>query len=278
MINVIRDIRDRQYYTIRTKEDFMNADYGSRPPTYVDSLPLAMNQWTYLDEIKAMRIKTDDTTHGWVRINLGELEVGDIINVSVEVFNISGEKSKISIEAIGGGSQEISSEKNNEWEILQLKYIVRKDTIHSLYVGIWRDDVGEFMMRNIKCEVLSQRKLTPYIIESGENQYGSYIKFSDGTMICRGKLVKTGIIDNEWGGLYYIEIGQQPYPQPFVEPPEIAFACVGHRSFFINSYFSQAATDDFKRQNTPKVEGYRPVADTQEWDYEVSYIAIGRWK
>lgn len=273
MINRIKDARDRLYYAVRTKEDFANSDFGVLPPAYVDSLPLGINQWTYINELQAARFNVDKDTNGWIRFSTGELEIGDVINVSVEVFNISGTKAKLSID-----DDEINSLKYNAWETLNMKYVVRRKGAHAIYVGIWRDDVGEFMMRNIKCEVLSQRKLTHHIIESGENQYGSYIKFSDGTMICRGKLVKRGIINIEWGGMYYIEIGQQPYPQPFAEPPEIAFACVGHRSFFVNSYFSPDTTDDFKRQNTPRVDGCRPVADTQEQDYEVSYIAIGRWK
>lgn len=272
MINRIKDARDRLYYTVRTKEDFTKSDFGATPPAYVDSLPLAINQWTYIDELQAARFNVDKGINGWICFRPGKLEIGDVINVSVEVFNISGTKAKLSVD-----NDEINSLKYNTWETLNMKYVVRSKGTHTIYAGIWRNDVGEFMMRNIKCEVLSQRKLTHHIIESGENQYGSYIKFSDGTMICRGKLVKTGIINKKWGGLYYTEIGQQPYPQPFAEPPEIAFACVGHTSFFVNSYFSSSATDYFKKHNTPRVDGCRPVADTQKQDYEVSYIAIGRW-
>lgn len=271
-------IRDRKYISIKTKEEFESALFRFYPPIYVESLPLGVNQWTYIDDLKAVQIKTDATKESWVSENLGNLEVGDLINVSVEVFNISGTKAKISISDAGVDS-EINSTKENEWEILNLKYVVRRNNQHILYVGIWMNDVGEFIMRNIRCEVLAQSKTSgDSIVESGENAEGSYIKFDDGTMICRGRITKAGIINQEWGSLYYIAFGDKPYPEPFISPPEVTFACTGHRAFFIASYFSTGVNDEHKKQNTPKIEGYRAVADTTTWNYEVSYIAIGKWK
>ena len=61
------------------------------------------------------------------------------------------------------------------------------------------------------------------IIESGSNSNGEYIKFSDGTMICR-KYINFGqkAISNKWGSFYESEkitIGN--YPEPFIEIPQI---------------------------------------------------------
>ena len=72
MINRIKDARDRLYYTVRTKEDFANSFFGALVPTYVDSLPLAINQWTYIDELQAARFNVDEGTNGWIRFETGE--------------------------------------------------------------------------------------------------------------------------------------------------------------------------------------------------------------
>ena len=271
-------IRDRKYNSIKTKEEFESALFLVYPPTYVESLPLEVNQWTYIDDLKAVQIKTDNTKEAWISEDLGNLEVGDIINVSVEVYNISGAKAKISI-FDAGEDKEISSTKQSEWEILNLKYVVRRNNSHVLYAGIWKSDVGEFIMRNIKYEILSQSKIQQgAIVESGENSNGHYIKFSDGTMICRGKIIKNGIINQTWGSLFYMSLYKKTYPMPFKSPPDVTFSCVGDRAFFIGTFFSIGMSDDYKSKNTPNIEVYRAVADDIEWNYEVSYIAIGKWK
>lgn len=266
MINRIKDARDRLYYTVRTKEDFANSFFGALVPTYVDSLPLGINQWTYIDELQAARVNVDEGTNGWIRFSTGELGIGDVINVSVEVFNISGTKAKLSVD-----DDEIHSLKYNAWETLNMKYVVREKGAHFIYAGIWKDDVGEFMMRNIKCEVLSQRKLTHHIIESGENQYGSYIKFSDGTMICRGETTVTAQINMAWGNVYYYTIGRLTFPHAFAEIPYVIPLNLGDRSITLDTY-------GVSQTDTGIISIYRPVTDNQEYVYRVGYIAIGRWK
>ena len=66
-----------------------------------------------------------------------------------------------------------------------------------------------------------ENAINAIMVESGSNTNGSYIKFSDGTMICRKKVTGTAVIDDSYYGLYktkdnaYFNLGD--YPVPFVE-------------------------------------------------------------
>lgn len=49
----------------------------------------------------------------------------------------------------------------------------------------------------------TQNKSKGYIVESGSNSNGNYIKFSDGTMICSGNVGITSSQARQTGGLTY---------------------------------------------------------------------------
>ena len=109
------------------------------------------------------------------------------------------------------------------------------------------------------------------IIESGSNTNGSYIKFSDGTMICR-KYINFGqkAISNEWGSFYESEkmtIGN--YPEPFIEIPQIFVMPLN--TFFIekdSTSISKTSWGDFYATRPASATIYIPV----------DCFAIGKWK
>ena len=109
------------------------------------------------------------------------------------------------------------------------------------------------------------------IIESGSNTNGSYIKFSDGTMICR-KYINFGqkAISNEWGSFYESEkmtIGN--YPEPFIEIPQIFVMP-------LNTFFIEKDATGISKTSWGDFYAVRPVS--QAIYIPVDCFAIGKWK
>lgn len=109
------------------------------------------------------------------------------------------------------------------------------------------------------------------IIESGSNTNGSYIKFSDGTMICR-KYINFGqkAISNEWGSFYESEkmtIGN--YPKPFIEIPQIFIMP-------LNTFFIEKESSSISKTSWGDFYAVRPVSSTIY--IPVDCFAIGKWK
>lgn len=109
------------------------------------------------------------------------------------------------------------------------------------------------------------------IIESGSNSNGKYIKFSDGTMICRKKMdFGKKAVSNSWGSLYEsdsLTIGD--YAQPFVEIPDISIMPAS--TFFVEyaGNHNETAFGSFW--------AVRPV-NSPNFQPSISCIAIGKWK
>ena len=109
------------------------------------------------------------------------------------------------------------------------------------------------------------------IIESGSNMNGSYIKFSDGTMICR-KYINFGqkAISNTWGSFYESEkmtIGN--YPEPFIEIPQIFVMP-------LNTFFIEKDANGISKTSWGDFYAVRPVS--QAIYITVDCFAIGKWK
>lgn len=110
------------------------------------------------------------------------------------------------------------------------------------------------------------------IVESGSNANGNYVKFADGTMICR-RTTNLGSVDinKAWGNFYEstnaYEVGN--FPQPFIETPEISV--MPRSPFFVEKY---GDTDNTKWE---KIYPTCPRTKTEN-PCIVYSIAIGRWK
>jgi len=110
-----------------------------------------------------------------------------------------------------------------------------------------------------------------HITESGQNKNGRYIKFDDGTMICRGETSVTAQINTPWGSLHYYTIGILIFPYAFAEIPYVIPLNLSAWSIILD-------TVGVEKTHTGNISMYRPVADDQKRVYRVGYIAIGRWK
>lgn len=110
------------------------------------------------------------------------------------------------------------------------------------------------------------------IIESGSNENGDYIKYSDGTMICTKKVSFVGLqFTTAWGSVYEtppVELGN--YAQEFLEIPLI----------FITAATSSAVAEGVGNTKTGfgKVTFYRPIRTDADYTYAFHLMAIGKWK
>ncbi len=118
----------------------------------------------------------------------------------------------------------------------------------------------------------SKNKNKGYIVESGSNNNGSYIKFSDGTMICyKITDVITMNIDVAWGSLYEgsVDIGQ--FPAIFIETPAISVSPFG------SGMLVEQAGANATKSSWGLVTAVRPTA-VQNVQARFYLIAIGKWK
>ena len=114
------------------------------------------------------------------------------------------------------------------------------------------------------------------IVESGSNNYGNWIKFKDGTMICTRTITVTIDCTNSWGSLYYGEnYDKFNFAQSFIEPPilNLQYNATGSLSFIPIAY-SEIVID---KDGFKKIEIARPTSATGV-SVEVYFIAIGKWK
>ena len=109
------------------------------------------------------------------------------------------------------------------------------------------------------------------VVESGSNDNGSWIKYSDGTMICTKKV--SGKIDmtTAWYTLYTGEFNLGSSPQTFISAPFVNYSMVGEYAFVTGTTKKPTTT------SLGNVMLVRPSSLTN-MPYEIDIIAIGKWK
>ena len=115
-----------------------------------------------------------------------------------------------------------------------------------------------------------------YIVESGSNDNGSWIKYSDGTMICYGSKDVTLDCSQAWGNLF---VGRYQnyisFPQEFIDIPllQIHTRSTTNASSWLISYDSTTVS----KSNFYEVDIARATANSSV-PITIIFIAIGRWK
>ena len=111
------------------------------------------------------------------------------------------------------------------------------------------------------------------IVESGSNENGTYVKFTDGTMICRATKRITGITTAvSSGGNVPISANQEglTFPAIFIEKPEVNMSACRHSAWIGYGWTpSTTATAEFV------VYTNVPVSD---FYIDIQYVAVGKWK
>ena len=113
------------------------------------------------------------------------------------------------------------------------------------------------------------------VIESGSNENGSYIKYSDGTLICTKKVKGTVNITEKYdGGLYHTPDGQYfdlgKYAQEFIDFPVFSVTSYGGYTQWVGGIAERGRID------IGKLHILAASSKTITAYYHV--IAIGRWK
>ena len=114
------------------------------------------------------------------------------------------------------------------------------------------------------------------IIDSGSNDNGKWIKFSDGTMICMVTKTKNGFyIDNSHNNVYYKNYDTKLlFPVEFIEKPIVNISAISSttNSFWIGGVGVQNITND----GVQNIGFFAPYE--RYIDFTLNIIAIGRWK
>ena len=110
-----------------------------------------------------------------------------------------------------------------------------------------------------------------YIVESGSNDNGSYIKYSDGTMICTKKISGSVAISTSWSSLYVGEVDLGSSSQSFTSVPVVNYSMIGEYVFLGGTSTKPTVS------NLGTISLIRPTSQ-ENTPYEIDVIAIGRWK
>lgn len=108
---------------------------------------------------------------------------------------------------------------------------------------------------------------------TGSNTNGTWIKFVDGTLICRKAVAKTVNITTAWGNLYegHMDLGDSPYS--FVDTNyQISLSPTNGSGILIEQVGVNRTASNFGTATL-----VRP-GSTSNTNAKVDLIAIGRWK
>ena len=118
------------------------------------------------------------------------------------------------------------------------------------------------------------------VVENGSNNNGSWVKFADGTMICRFTQIINVSVNNAWGSLYGTKCSVHDYPQEFIDVPETSLNLVANDGGNYPGWIgNNGGTDDIKPTN--KNIGEFSILSARIYNdgyYKVQVIAIGKWK
>ena len=109
------------------------------------------------------------------------------------------------------------------------------------------------------------------IAETGSTGNGSYIKFSDGTMICSALVTGTSNLSDYWGQFKRTnENIPVTFPVPFVNTPIVVATGVAYEGV-VSVLIGDRLKDQFK------FTALKPNANTGT-NYAFLYHAVGKWK
>ena len=115
-----------------------------------------------------------------------------------------------------------------------------------------------------------------YIVESGSNDYGKWIKYSDGTMICTRSIEKQIPCNKTWGSLFYgFDSDTYNFAQEFITPPLLYLFAYQrlNSSFWLSNYYNTIVT-------TTGWHNYAIMRPTSADNvaFTLNILAVGDWK
>ena len=107
-----------------------------------------------------------------------------------------------------------------------------------------------------------------YIEESGSNDNGNYIKYSDGTMICHKVVSGTPASLSAWSSCYYVDVDCGNWPQTFTSILNCQATCN-----VAQYWLAKGAVTESSAGSTRIL-----CMDSNARSYKIYLMAIGRWK
>ena len=116
------------------------------------------------------------------------------------------------------------------------------------------------------------------VVESGSNENGSYIKYTDGTMICRGTWgIGAVSASTQSGNVYKVLIEQRHnFPVSFIEKPTMTFSAYESVEDWGMLLVVCPKKNSVTAQNFGSIN---VISATQAAiNLAIDYIALGKWK
>lgn len=107
------------------------------------------------------------------------------------------------------------------------------------------------------------------VIESSSNTNGSYIKFGDGTLICRHSKTDFGNVSSVMGALFLSAQMSWTFPVAFYAEPNVVVNFKGDSILWIGDSISTTTTATYYAISATSRTGINIVQ---------SLVSIGRWK
>ena len=108
-----------------------------------------------------------------------------------------------------------------------------------------------------------------YIVESGSNDNGSYIKYSDGTMICHKYIEGTpDSVLETWGNIFFTNVSCGDWSQTFTTILNCQATCNVIQYWLANGTVTETSAGSVRLL----------CADNVARPYKIYLMAIGRWK
>lgn len=110
------------------------------------------------------------------------------------------------------------------------------------------------------------------VVDSGNNENGSYIKYGDGTMVCYGK-VTFNASTSAWGNLQVYDYKQSiPFPMAFINDDIVVTAQCNNTTYSFITGALGVEKDAIKQISIIRGNAVTNASVT------VVYFAIGKWK
>lgn len=116
------------------------------------------------------------------------------------------------------------------------------------------------------------------IIESGSNSKGSYVKYSDGTMIVARETYETTInVNVSWGNIFVGgDYTEWEFPVPFINVPDLVLFDVN--STTTNGCFKTSYEPTKITKNSIQNVYVGRGTSASDVAFKIYILAIGRWK
>jgi len=143
--------------------------------------------------------------------------------------------------------------------------------------GIGVGKIWEQGALDVGGDVYINNALAGYVVESGSNANGRWIRFSDGTQICWHYFGPVTLdIDDLQSGIYRSALQEHAFPVPFIEPPAIAVSQSTPGSF--GTWLVGGCTSGSAGRSKWRYRALRMTSGTDVNIQSVGMFAIGWWK